>query len=732
MSNLIGQSLGRYHILEQLGEGGMAIVYKAYDTRLERDVAVKVIRTEKLTIETMGKTLKRFEREAKALAKLTHPNIVPTTDYGEHDEKPYLVMPYLPGGTLKQKLGKPIPWEDSVRLLIPVARALHYAHQQGIIHRDVKPANILITQSGEPMLTDFGIAKILLDTEETADLTGTGMGVGTPEYMSPEQFQGKGVDARTDVYSLGVVLYEMVTGRKPYQADTPAAVLIKQATEALPRPRSFVPGLPEEVEKILLKAMAKEKENRYQDVSKLIEHLENSLMGISESRNSTVTPKKSRPEEPNLDTQDTFEQGETCTTNWQAKTYDESPHKSPVTKSQHSPVTQQKKIIWWPWAVGILGVVCFLLVGVISIGSGISRKLFTFDLSGTSAAPETLVATEVPAATEALAVNLPVLQGTPYPPSSTVISSENINQISNLAQWKGKGQTIAFSPSGTLMAAASGLRSTIEIIGVSDGVTLNTLIGHINPVSSVAFSPNGQILASGSMDNTIRLWQVSDGVLLQTLGTEVSNVGNRDTAEIWSVAFSPNGSLLASGSIDGVVQIWQVSNGFLLHTIKGHKDAIPSVTFSPDGGILASGSWDTTVKLWRVSDGTLLSTLAGHTNDVMDVRFSPDGSMLASGSRDSTIRLWRVIDGSLLQIFSENTDWVEDIDFSPDSKLLASATTTGPGDGVVKLWRVSDGLLQRILERHSRPVISVTFSPDGTLLVYGLDDETLLLWGIAP
>lgn len=270
MENLLGQSLGRYHILEQLGEGGMAIVYKAYDTRLERDVAVKVIRTEKLTLETMGRTLKRFEREAKALAKLTHPNIVAITDYGEHDEKPYLVMPYLPGGTLKQRLGKSIPWEDSVRLLIPIARALHYAHQQGIIHRDVKPSNILITQSGEPMLTDFGVAKIILADEETSDLTSTGMGVGTPEYMSPEQFQGQGVDARTDIYSLGVVLYEMVTGRKPYQADTPAGVLIKQATEPLPRPKRFIRDLPDPMEKILIKALAKNKEERFGNMADLI------------------------------------------------------------------------------------------------------------------------------------------------------------------------------------------------------------------------------------------------------------------------------------------------------------------------------------------------------------------------------------------------------------------------------------------------------------------------------
>ena len=357
MSNLIGQSLGRYHILEQLGEGGMAIVYKAYDTRLERDVAVKVIRTEKLTIETMGKTLKRFEREAKALAKLTHPNIVPITDYGEHDGKPYLVMPYLPGGTLKQKLGKPIPWEDAVRLLIPIARALHYAHQQGIIHRDIKPSNILITQSGEPMLTDFGIAKILLDTEETADLTGTGMGVGTPEYMSPEQFQGKGVDARTDVYSLGVVLYEMITGRKPYQADTPAAVLIKQVTEALPRPKSFVPDLPDAMEKMLLKALAKNKEDRFQDVAAFGDGLENLLMGTSKSRKSTAMPTMSKPVELDFDTQETVLQKDTHAIDTQNIDRVESHPKLPVIVRK----TNWKFLVWWV-LVNILNLTAIIMV----------------------------------------------------------------------------------------------------------------------------------------------------------------------------------------------------------------------------------------------------------------------------------------------------------------------------------------------------------------------------------
>jgi serine/threonine protein kinase len=170
MSNLIGKSLGRYHILEQLGEGGMATVYKAYDTRLEADVAVKVIRTENILPSVLERSLKRFEREAKALARLNHPNIVRVTDYGEYEGKPYLVMPYFPGGTLKEKLGKQIPWQETIQILLPIVEALDYAHSHNMIHRDVKPSNILLAERGQPMLSDFGIAK-MLDLEETVELT---------------------------------------------------------------------------------------------------------------------------------------------------------------------------------------------------------------------------------------------------------------------------------------------------------------------------------------------------------------------------------------------------------------------------------------------------------------------------------------------------------------------------------------------------------------------------------
>ena len=288
MPDLTGQSLGRYHILKKIGKGGMAIVYKAYDTRLEQDVAIKIIREGAFPAEQLDRFLKRFEREARILATLSHANIVKVIDYGEYKGSPYLVLEYISGGTFQEYLdrwnGKSVPWQQSIDLLLPIAKALYYAHQHNVVHRDIKPSNILFSQSGEPKLTDFGIAKIL-EIEETHSLTGTGVGIGTPEYMSPEQGQGQEIDARTDVYSLGVVLYELITGRKPFTGVTPMAVVIKHIHDPLPRPRLFVPDLPVKVEKVLLKALAKQPENRYSDMNAFIaalESLRNNIDIVSE------------------------------------------------------------------------------------------------------------------------------------------------------------------------------------------------------------------------------------------------------------------------------------------------------------------------------------------------------------------------------------------------------------------------------------------------------------------
>ena len=265
-----GFEIDRYHIIEKLGQGGMAVVYKAFDTKLERYVAIKIVRTDIYGPSSRERVNQRFEREAKTLSKLEHPNIIAIIDYGYWEESPYLVMPFIPGGTLKDKLGKPIYWREAIQLLMPIVDALVYAHSKGLIHRDVKPSNILISETGLPLLTDFGIAKVLEMEEGQLTLTATGVGMGTPEYMAPEQGLGKPVDGRADVYSLAVVLYEMITGNKPFSADTPLAVLMMHVNDPIPSTRKYNVRIPESLERVLYKALAKDAENRYQSMACLL------------------------------------------------------------------------------------------------------------------------------------------------------------------------------------------------------------------------------------------------------------------------------------------------------------------------------------------------------------------------------------------------------------------------------------------------------------------------------
>ena len=263
MEDYIGKRIDRYTINDRLGIGGMAVVYKAYDTRLEREVALKLIRTEAIPQEQHERLMKRFEREAKTQARFSHPNIVSVHDYGEFHGAPYLVVEYLPGGTLKSFMTGPIYFRKAIEWLIPITDAVQYAHDRNIIHRDIKPNNIIFDDREQPILTDFGIAKVLEMDEVT--LTGTGFGVGTPEYMAPEQWLGLAFPA-TDQYALGVVLYELLTGVKPFQAETPAAVAIMQATEALRSPRALAPEIPDGVENLIYKTLERDYKDRFEDM----------------------------------------------------------------------------------------------------------------------------------------------------------------------------------------------------------------------------------------------------------------------------------------------------------------------------------------------------------------------------------------------------------------------------------------------------------------------------------
>jgi serine/threonine protein kinase len=255
--DLIGKTLGQFEILEEIGRGGMATVYRARQMTMNRVVAVKILPRHLLHDPGF---YERFEREVDVIAHLEHPHILPIYDYGESDGVPYIVMRYLAGGSMAQLIrrgGGLVPINQLEKPFVQVAQALDYAHQQGIIHRDLKPGNVMLDESGNAYLSDFGIARVL-----GSNLTGSQI-IGTPAYMSPEQANGLPLDSRSDIYSLGVVLFELITGREPYQAETPMALLLKHINEPIPPIKNYRDDVPEAVEGVVGKATAKDPNARY-------------------------------------------------------------------------------------------------------------------------------------------------------------------------------------------------------------------------------------------------------------------------------------------------------------------------------------------------------------------------------------------------------------------------------------------------------------------------------------
>ena len=284
MEDLTGKQFGHYQIVAPLGEGGMAAVYKAYQPAMERFVAIKVLPRHMSSSEEF---VTRFRREARMLAQLQHPHILPVFDYGEADGYPYIVMPLVSSGTLAELLHKQrLPLAQVRRILTQLGDALSYAHTRGMIHRDIKPSNVLIDERGNCSLTDFGLARM---AEASTNLTTSGAVMGTPAYMSPEQGAGSNLDHRSDIYSLGIVLYEMVTGRVPYTAETPVAVVFKHIQDPLPSIHKFNPDLPESIELILLKALAKSPEDRYQTAEDFVRAIQ---ISIPDTSRDDIVPAK--------------------------------------------------------------------------------------------------------------------------------------------------------------------------------------------------------------------------------------------------------------------------------------------------------------------------------------------------------------------------------------------------------------------------------------------------------
>jgi len=537
--------------------------------------------------------------------------------------------------------------------------ALAYCHSQGVIHRDIKPQNVIIRPDGRAVLVDFGLVK-LWDPHDPRTRTAM-RGMGTPEYAPPEQYDAHTghTDARSDLYGLGATLYHALTGQAP-----PTATLRMADPEQFVPLQAIVPQVSGRTEAAVIKALELNRAQRWQSAAEMAQALELPVWAgkpaVEPAPPAVAGGGGTRAIAPE--------------------------------QALAPPVTERRRV-----SGGALG--GMVALGMLGVVVALAAVFGWFNIGGRVAA--TPAATRTPTSA----------------PSLLSISPENASRVTQLARWgKGTVTQVAYSPDGRLLAVASSLG-----VYLYDAETLEEVrfIECGARVYSVAFSPDGATLASGSGDNTVRLWGVADGRLLRTL--------EGHTYGVESVAFSPDGATLASGSDDTTVRLWGVADGRLLRTLEGHTGGVESVAFSPDGATLASGSRDGTVRLWRVADGRLLRTLEGHTEAVWSVAFSPDGATLASGSGDGTVRLWGVADGRLLRTLEGHTEAVRSVAFSPDGATLASGSWR---DNTVRLWRVADGRLLRTLEGHTNGVYSVAFSPDGATLASGSGDGTVRLWGV--
>lgn len=680
MNDLTGITIERYKIVRELGRGGMAVVYRAIDTMLDRNVAVKIILSENASKEKTEKLLKRFNREAKTLASLSHPNIVKVLDYGEYESAPYLVMEFISGGALKSKMGRPMPFAEAAALLMPVARALQHAHQQKIVHRDVKPENILINDSGQPMLSDFGILK-LVDVEESHGLTGTGKIVGTPAYMSPEQIRGREVDGRADMYSLGIVFFEMITGRKPYNANTPIELSMQHLHDPIPKAKQFVRDLPAEVEQIIAKSIAKNPEDRYPTMGAFAQALEK-LSGATAGTTTAERRAMKAAEEKQLS--------------------EKKPGRS------FSPLAYITASI-----IIILGIGTFMFRQNLPFLSPATSTPTTTSVISTTAPTK---APSQPSATkQAQATNT----STPTPEfsfatsTSTVIPEialqlQNISQVVEISRldrisviemdWIENGNWLvnAGTNAVSFIDARSAAITKVNLPGeipISMAVANNRLyilfnnnikvidtetfkvIKTFSPITggaiSIAAAPNGKLLALGISDNKTQLLNAENGSVVRNLK---SNYGG------WAVAFAPDSQYVVSGTSQGILK-WETATGIWQLTNGGQEKTIKSLAFSHDGKTIA-GAGDGFIYFWNVEDGELRQQANGEFGVVNSIDFSPDDSMLVSGTNDNIVRIWDVSTGSIKKELTGHTSQVFGVCFSPDGKNIAS----GANEGSIRIW----------------------------------------------
>ncbi len=704
----VGMQMGNYKLIQLLAQGGFAEVYIGEHVHLGTFAAIKL-----LYAQLTGEELRAFREEARLVARLRHPHIISILDFDVQDGTPFIVMDYAPHGTLRQRHPKGTVLAPAVvqSYLSQVAAALQYAHEKRVIHRDVKPENILLGWQDEILLSDFGIAVTLLSLRTGIHHTI----VGTVAYMSPEQFMGRAYPA-SDQYALGIVAYDWLCGRCPFIGSI-AEVAAQQVNADPPAPRAFNPAISPALEQVLFKALAKDPAQRYPSVNEFAAAF------------TAACSEQSSPHEIARPGVDSVNSSATVVAD-AASSIDKSPDEQPTIYAvpgtsaaiqeahkndaavAHEPVVQADTPL--PATVPaqlpderrfsrrtmLRGATGLASLGV--AGGAILWAIRTQPFKG-------------------LQVKVsPTPTATPPPAGSALIAPYHghIAAVFSLA-WSYTDGTYIVSGSDD---------STARVWNSGSGADFRVFSGHSGKVTGLAWSPDGKKIASASYDQTVRVWSALDE---QDAGVTYSKHSDVVNTVSWSSVSDAQKQYIASASNDKTVRVWK-PDGSEVATYSKHSDAVFTVAWSPDGQYIASGGADNTVQVWDPTkigqNAAPVVTFTHHSDSITMLAWSPDGKYIASagGGNDKSVMVWlALIGGNPIFIYKGHSAAVNAVAWSPDGQYLAS----GGDDGTVQIWKFDDGSGSYTYSGHGgNAVHALMWSPDQQYIASGGADKTVQVW----